>query len=119
MDSWGFVYLISYAVFTLLFKSSLNEKYMFMYVIGMLGLMLVYCHSKMLLMNPVLFFKYNLFQIKYTDGRTGIEGTRLLITTKASLKEKDIAYIEDISSEIAYIPSDSGFDNWHDSDMHK
>ncbi|NUE67336.1 hypothetical protein [Snodgrassella sp. ESL0253] len=119
MDSWGFVYLISYAVFTLLFESSLNAKYMFMYVIGMLGLMLVYCHSKMLLINPVLFFKYNLFQIKYIDSRTSIEGTRLLITTKTNLKEKDIAYIEDISSEIAYIPSGSGFDNWHDSDMHK
>ncbi|PIT11297.1 hypothetical protein BGI31_03020 [Snodgrassella communis] len=66
---------------------------MFMYVIGMLGLMLIYCHSKMLLINPVLFFKYNLFQIKYTDGRTGIEGIRLLITTKASLKEKKPLHI--------------------------
>ncbi|WP_239324286.1 hypothetical protein [Snodgrassella gandavensis] len=119
MDSWGFVYLISYAVFTQLFESSLNAKYMFMYVIGMLGLMLVYCHSKMLLINPVLFFKYNLFQIQYIDSRTSIEGTRLLITTKTNLKEKDIVYIEDISSEIAYIPSGSGFDNWHNSDMHK
>ncbi|SCB87621.1 MULTISPECIES: hypothetical protein [Snodgrassella] len=116
MDSWGFVYLISYAVFTLLFESSLNEKYMFMYVIGMLGLMLVYCHSKMLLINPILFSKYNLFEVKYTDGRAGTESIRLLITTKASLKEKDIINIEDISSEIAYIPSDSGFDNRHDSD---
>ncbi|PIT48727.1 hypothetical protein BHC46_03190 [Snodgrassella alvi] len=62
MDSWGFVYLISYAVFTLLFESSLNEKYMFMYVIGMLGLMLVYCHSKMLLINPVLFLNIIFFR---------------------------------------------------------
>jgi hypothetical protein len=116
---WEFVYLISYAVFTLLFMSSLNAKYMFMYVIGMLGLMLIYCHSKMLLINPVLFSKYNLFQVKYIDSRTSIEGTSLLITTKTNLKEKDIVYIEDISSEIAYIPSGSGFDNWHDSDMHK
>ncbi|PIT16759.1 hypothetical protein BGI33_03615 [Snodgrassella alvi] len=119
IDSWEFVYLISYAVSTLLFLWSLNAKYMFMYVIGMLGIMLIYCHSKMLLINPVLFSKYNLFQVKYIDSRTGIEGTRLLITTKTNLKEKDIVYIEDISSEIAYIPSGSGFDNRHNSDMCK
>ncbi|PIT12797.1 hypothetical protein BGI32_10720 [Snodgrassella alvi] len=119
MEITGYVFIIPYAVFTLLFESSLNQKYLFIFVIGMLGLMLIYCHSKMLLINPVLFSKYNLFQVKYIDSRTGIEGTRLLITTKTNLKEKDIVYIEDISSEIAYIPSGSGFDNWHDSDMHK
>ncbi len=112
----GYVFIIPYAVFTLLFESSLNQKYLFIFVIGMLGFMLIYCHSKMLLINPVLFFKYNLFQIKYTNSIAGTESTRLLITTKTNLKEKDIVYIEDISSEIAYIPSGSGFDNWHDSD---
>ncbi len=35
---------------------------MFMYVIGMLGLMLVYCHSKMLLINPVLFLNIIFFR---------------------------------------------------------
>lgn len=63
MVSWKFVYLISYAVFTLLFISSLNAKYMFMYVIGMLGLMLIYCHSKMLLINPVLFLNIICFRL--------------------------------------------------------
>ncbi|PIT55103.1 hypothetical protein BHC44_02750 [Snodgrassella alvi] len=101
-DYIGFLlFNFSYLIFFILFVYSVNTKYIILYVMTILIYMIIYCHSKMLLINPLFAIKYNLFQVKYIDCTTGNKHIRVIITTKSSLNANQAVSIDSVTSKIA------------------